>query len=109
MKKISHNENFLAEIEIKSGFSKFYTICNRVGSILKDSMFNFAFTYTRTQEKAIIGNSMYFTPDIESEVIVYAISLMLDIPLVNLLKRSGWTQLRSKQQNHTYKIVDSIQ
>ena len=46
---IAHSEKFLPELDIQAGFRKFLVFCKRVGSVSRDSTFNFALSsiYTR--------------------------------------------------------------
>ena len=73
-KKIDHLENCLPELDIQDDLSKFSWFCKRVGSISIDSTFNFAFESIYTREDLIIGKPIYFTPEVEDEVIRDAVS-----------------------------------
>ena len=71
--KISHSENYIPELEIQSGFNKFYGFCKTVGQISIDYTFNFDFEYICTREDPRIDKTMNFTSESEDEVIREAV------------------------------------
>ena len=70
-------------MNIQSGFSKFSGFYTRVVSISIYFKYNFSFASICTIEYPRTGKSMNFTPEVEDEVIMYAVSHKLDRPLVN--------------------------
>ena len=54
-----------------------------MGSISKYSSFNFALASICTRDEPKTGKPMYFTPEVEDEVIREAVSHKLDKPIVN--------------------------
>ena len=63
-KTIAYSENFLPELEIQAGFSKFSGFSKRVASISRYSKFNFSFAYICAREDPITGMPMDFTPEV---------------------------------------------
>ena len=80
---IAHSENCLPELETQAGFSKFAGFFNRVGSISRDYIFFFAFTYICKKEDPRTGKPIDFTPESEDEVIWKVVSQKLYRLLVN--------------------------
>ena len=74
---------FLPELEIQAGFRNLSGFFNKVGSISRDSTFNFDFASICTRDYPKIGKPMDFSPEAEDEVIREAASHKLDRPLVN--------------------------
>ena len=60
----SHSENFLPELEIQSGFSKFSGFFKRVVSISRYSTFNFAFDSICTKDEPRTVKQMELTPEV---------------------------------------------
>ena len=67
--KITHSENNFPHLEIQSGFGKFDGFCKIVGSIWRYSTFNFTFASVCTREEPRTGKQIYFTSEVEYEVI----------------------------------------
>ena len=80
---MDNSENYLPELDIQAGFSKFVGFCNRVGYISRYSIFNFSIEYICKMKDTIAGNPMDSTPESEYKFIREAVSKKLDRHILN--------------------------
>ena len=79
-----------------------------MGSISRDSTFDFAFSYICTKEDPRIGNKMDFTPEDDNEVIREAVSKKLYIPLFNPSKKVWRESTQTKASTSPFHIHYSL-
>ena len=79
-----------------------------MGSISIDPTFNYNFFSLWIREDLRTGKQIYFTPEVEDEVIRDAVSHKLYIPLVNSSNKVCRYSIQTKNPTSTFQICGSI-
>ena len=79
-----------------------------MGSISIYFKFNFAFATIYTREDPIIGNPIYFTPEVEDEIISDTVSQKSDRPIVNPSNKVWRDSTQTKTPTSLFHIGDSL-